>query len=278
MIYMNYFRFCFSFDEKTDGEILLAMLGNYPFEVFEEEKGGINAFLPGNIKPETLFEDLATLSLDFPFSYKVENLPDENWNIQWESNFSPIEINNFCYVRADFHPPVKGYKYELIITPRMAFGTGHHETTFMMMEAMESIHFKNKKVFDFGCGTGILAILASKLGAEKVVALDIEEAAVENSIENAKLNQVGSQIEVFSGDINAVSLSDQDIILANINRNVILDELPSLKKKLNHSGIILISGILWNDWELIVNKAESLGLNLLNDKQKGEWMMGKFSI
>lgn len=217
---MNYYRFCFSFDENTDGEILLAMLGNYPFEVFEEDSGLINAFLPGNISPESLFEDLTTLALSFPFSYEVENLPEENWNIQWESNFSPIKINDFCYVRADFHPPVLGFKHELVITPRMAFGTGHHETTFMMMEAMESIHFKDKQVFDFGCGTGILAILASKLGARKVIALDIEEPAVENSIENAKLNGVGAQMEVFGGDLNAVSLADQDIILANINRNV----------------------------------------------------------
>jgi ribosomal protein L11 methyltransferase len=103
---MNYYRFCFSFDENTDGEILLAMLGNYPFEVFEEDSGLINAFLPGNISPESLFEDLTTLALSFPFSYEVENLPEENWNIQWESNFSPIKINDFCYVRADFHPPV----------------------------------------------------------------------------------------------------------------------------------------------------------------------------
>ncbi|MEY3321724.1 MAG: hypothetical protein RLZZ417_1307 [Bacteroidota bacterium] len=274
---MNYYRFCFSFDENTDGEILLAMLGNYPFEVFEEDSGLINAFLPGNISPESLFEDLTTLALSFPFSYEVENLPEENWNIQWESNFSPIKINDFCYVRADFHPPVLGFKHELVITPRMAFGTGHHETTFMMMEAMESIHFKDKQVFDFGCGTGILAILASKLGARKVIALDIEEPAVENSIENAKLNGVGAQMEVFGGDLNAVSLADQDIILANINRNVILDELPTLKKQLSSSGFLLISGILWTDWELITNMTESLELNLISKKRKGDWMMGIFS-
>jgi len=273
---MNYYRFKFSFDENTDGEILLAMLLNYPFEVFEEESGVINAFLPGNISPESLFEDLAALSINFPFSYSVENLPEENWNIQWESHFSPIEIHDFCYVRADFHPPVNGFKHELVITPRMAFGTGHHETTFMMMEAMESIDFKDKLVFDFGCGTGILAILASKLGAKMVVALDIEEPAVENSIDNAKLNGVGANIDVFGGDLKAVSLSNQDVILANINRNVILEELPTLKNQLSISGLLLISGILWSDWELITNKAESLDLNLLSKKQKGDWMMGIF--
>jgi len=274
---MNYYRFRFSFDENTDGEILLAMLGNYPFEVFEEEKDGLNAFLPGIIAPESLFEDLADLSITFPFFYSVENLPEKNWNIQWESHFSPIEINDFCYVRADFHPPVNGFKHELVITPRMAFGTGHHETTFMMMEAMEAIDFKDKLVFDFGCGTGILAILASKLGAKKVVALDIEEPAVENSIDNARLNGVGANIDVFGGDLKAVSLANQDVILANINRNVILEELPTLKNQLSSSGLLLISGILFTDWELITNMADSLHLNLVNAKKKGDWMMGIFS-
>jgi ribosomal protein L11 methyltransferase len=253
------------------------MLGNYPFEVFEEESGLINAFLPGNIPPDSLFEDLSVLSLSFPFVYTVENLPEENWNIQWESHFSPISVNDFCYVRADFHPPVTGFKHELVITPRMAFGTGHHETTYMMMEAMENIPFKDTFVFDFGCGTGILAILAVKLGAKKVIALDIEEPAVENAIDNAKLNGVGDKIDVFAGDLNAVSLSGQDVILANINRNVILDELPTLKNQLSTSGLLLISGILWSDWDLIMDKASSQGLNLVSKNQKGDWMMGVFS-
>jgi ribosomal protein L11 methyltransferase len=207
----------------------------------------------------------------------VENLPEENWNIQWESHFSPISVNDFCYVRADFHPSVTGFKHELVITPRMAFGTGHHETTYMMMEAMENIPFKDTFVFDFGCGTGILAILAVKLGAKKVIALDIEEPAVENAIDNATLNGVGDYIDVFAGDLKAVSLSGQDVILANINRNVILDELPTLKNQLSPFGLLLISGILWSDWDLIMDKASSQGLNLVSKNQKGDWMMGVFS-
>lgn len=274
---MNYYRFSFSFNDDTDADILLAMLGNYPFEVFEEESGLINAFLPGNIPPDSLFEDLSVLSQSFPFVYTVENLPEENWNIQWESHFSPISVNDFCCVRADFHPSVTGFKHELVITPRMAFGTGHHETTYMMMEAMENIPFKDTFVFDFGCGTGILAILAVKLGAKKVIALDIEEPAVENAIDNAKLNGVGDYVDVFAGDLKAVSLSGQDVILANINRNVILDELPTLKNQLSPFGLLLISGILWSDWDLIMDKALSQGLNLVSKNQKGDWMMGVFS-
>jgi len=273
---MNYYRFSFTFQETTDGEILLAMLGNYPFDVFEEEKGSINAFLPGNIDPESLYQDLAELAVSFPFSYVVENLPEENWNIQWESHFTPIAIHAFCYVRADFHPPIAGFKHELVITPRMSFGTGHHETTFMMMEAMEDIDFKEKTVFDFGCGTGILAILAAKLGAKKVVAIDHEDPAVENSIDNANLNGVGDKIDVFGGTLKDVSLSDQDVVLANINRNVILDALPTLKNQLRVNGLLLISGILWTDWDLIMEKILSLDLNLISKKQKGDWMMGVF--
>ena len=274
---MNYYRFSFSFNDDTDADILLAMLGNYPFDVFEEESAIIHAFLPGNISPDSLFEDLSVLSQSFPFVYTVENLPEENWNIQWESHLSPISVNDFCYVRADFHPSVTGFKHELVITPRMAFGTGHHETTYMMMEAMENIPFKDTFVFDFGCGTGILAILAVKLGAKKVIALDIEEPAVENAIDNANLNGVMDKIDVFIGDLNAVTLSNQDVILANINRNVILDELPTLKNQLSTSGLLIISGILWSDWDLIMDKASSQGLNLKYKNQKGDWMMGVFN-
>jgi ribosomal protein L11 methyltransferase len=204
----------------------------------------------------------------------VEKLPEENWNIQWESNFSPISVGNFCHVRADFHPPLQGFKYELVITPKMAFGTGHHETTFMMMEAMKSIDFQNKQVLDFGCGTGILAILAAKLGAREVIALDIEEPAIENAKDNAVLNGVEAQIIPILGVLQTLAMSEQDIILANINRNVILDELPSLKKRMRTSALLLLSGILWNDWEFIALRAQELDLQLIQVNQKGDWMMG----
>jgi ribosomal protein L11 methyltransferase len=271
---MGYARFCFSFNADTDRDILLAMLGNYPFEVFEEEEQSILAYLPGTIQPESLFGDLSSLALLFPFCYTVEKLPEENWNIQWESNFSPISVGNFCHVRADFHPPLQGFKYELVITPKMAFGTGHHETTFMMMEAMKSIDFQNKQVLDFGCGTGILAILAAKLGAREVIALDIEEPAIENAKDNAVLNGVEAQIIPILGVLQTLAMSEQDIILANINRNVILDELPSLKKRMRTSALLLLSGILWNDWEFIALRAQELDLQLIQVNQKGDWMMG----
>jgi ribosomal protein L11 methyltransferase len=273
---MNYYRFSFSFNDTVDGEILLAMLGNYPFEVFEEENGLINAFLPGKVAPESLYQDLADLAVSFPFSYIVENIPEENWNIQWESHFKPMSIRDFCYIRADFHPPSSGYKHDLVITPRMAFGTGHHETTFMMLEAMESIDFKDKIVFDFGCGTGILAILAAKLGANRVIALDNEGPAVENTIENAKRNGVVNNIEVFEGTLREVAPGNPDVILANINRNVILDALPTLKNQLKVNGLLLVSGILWSDWDVISSNALSLDLHLLREKQQGDWMMGVF--
>ncbi|TXH22684.1 MAG: 50S ribosomal protein L11 methyltransferase [Chitinophagaceae bacterium] len=184
-------------------------------------------------------------------NYEISDIPTTNWNALWESNFQPILIHDFAAVRAHFHEPIHSTKHEIIITPKMSFGTGHHATTYLMMEAMEQVDFKDKKVFDFGTGTGILAILAEKLGASNVLAIDIDTWCIENTIENIEQNNC-SNIEP--------KLSDQaeqhqlfDVILANINKNVLLATIPTLFYQLNPNGVILLSGLLENDIEDINN-------------------------
>jgi len=189
----------------------------------------------------------------------------------WESNFQPIQIHDFCAIRADFHPANTSVKHEIVIHPKMAFGTGHHETTFMMMSTMETIPFANKKVLDYGCGTGILAILAAKLEADTVQAIDIDPLSYENTLENIEKNQ-SEGIHTMLGELEKMSDSDFDIILANINRNVIIANLPTLFSKLRPDGLLLISGILQTDETLVTSHIKNAGFLVLDTLNKGEWL------
>ena len=208
-------------------EIVSAFLQDYPFESFEETEEGVNAYLPSKEMNKSIELGLNELKDRFHFTFSQEEIQPENWNALWESNFTPILVDDFCGIRADFHDPLTEVKHEIVINPRMAFGTGHHETTFMVMQAMRNLNFKNTKVLDYGCGTGILAILAAKLGSLEIVGVDIEAPAVENTIDNLHINQI-SGVKVLEGTLDQVKDGDYDIILANINRNVILATLPSL--------------------------------------------------
>ena len=201
----------------------------------------------------------------------------------WESNFEPIQIDDFVAVRADFHPPTvdekgnQSVQFDLVINPKMAFGTGHHETTYMMMQLMRDINFEGKKVLDYGCGTGILAILASKLKAEYLEAVDIEAASFENTVENCKINEV-QNVKAFEGTLEVIDASDFDIILANINRNVILDSLFSLKNKLNTEGVLLISGFLKEDETVMKEAVIKNGFKIINTIQRGNWLCMRLNI
>lgn len=251
-------------------EILMAFLGELSFESFEETEQGFNAYLAESNHDDALKNRLSELQGTYKFSWLTEKIVPQNWNAVWEAGFQPIQVADFCGIRADFHEPIPEVKHELIINPKMAFGTGHHETTFMMIQRMAELEFTDKKVFDYGCGTGVLAILASRLGAKQIDAVDIEEPAYENTIENASINQVDN-IDIFHGTLSAIQQTNFDIILANINRNVILESLPALYDKLNASGIVLISGILIEDQQLVINKALDSGFKLENKLEKGEW-------
>jgi len=266
---MLYYRYIFHTDPALS-ETLLAWLSELPFEGFEEAPDAVSGFLPGNTDRSALEADLLEIASRLPFSYSVEVIQPENWNAVWEQNFQPVQVGNFCGIRAEFHPAFDEVGHELVIQPKMAFGTGHHETTFMMVEYMESLDFRGKRVFDYGCGTGILAILAAKLGANRIDAVDIEAAACENAHENAVRN--GVSFSVYHGTIAEVPAAVYDIVLANINRNVILDSLSALHQKIASGGDLLISGILGSDQEIVYQAALAQGFQWISQKARGNWI------
>lgn len=267
---MDYYQLSFQTEAKNT-EPLIALLSELEFDAFQENDLGFDTWIPIDdfgIEKEKSIEGLKDL---FSFFYEKKIIKHQNWNALWEADFQPILVDDFCGIRATFHQPLKNVQHEIIIDPKMAFGTGHHETTFMMMKMMEKVNFKHKKVLDFGCGTGILAILAERLGAEEIVAFDIEEASYENTLENIRLNEA-KFIEAFQGTLVKFTDHSYDIILANINRHVILDSFQSLHHMISSEGILLISGILITDQHLVEQKATEAGFKIINTIEKNNWI------
>ncbi len=267
---MNYYKYTFAVNEEKR-EILLALIGEFAFDTFEETTETISAYVPEKSDTEIDPKALEKLKQFVDFDYEKTFIPYQNWNDVWESNFQPILVDNFCGIRADFHPNFDKVDYELLINPQMAFGTGHHETTFMMIQAMQPLDFSRKKVLDYGCGTGILAILAGMLGADPIDAVDIEEPSFINTKENALLNGINN-VHSILGTLDNITDHDYDIILANINRHVILDSLPTLYQKLNPDGTILFSGILETDFDLIKKALNEEKFILKEKNLKGNWL------
>lgn len=252
-------------------DILTALLSQHPFDTFEEIETGFNAYIPVSSWTTDIAEYLTNLQERFDFQFEKHFIKHQNWNAVWEANFQPLSIGNFCGVRANFHPSMPQVRHEIVIDPKMAFGTGHHETTYMMMFLMGDIPFEKTKVLDYGCGTGILAILAAQLGATMVDAVDIDILSYENTIENAQLNNIFS-INALHGTIEAVLDADYQIILANINRHVILNTLSTLYHKLRKGGILLLSGILKSDESLLREHIQKHPFTIDEVIQKGEWI------
>ncbi len=267
---MHYFKYDFQ-TGTANNEVLIAFLSLEPFDTFVETDQGFEAFLPEKELYEGLEKNLRDLSERFSFSYTKTFIESENWNEAWESNFQPIQVDDFCGIRAHFHPPMTGVEHELVITPKMAFGTGHHETTFMMIQLMKDIDFREASVFDYGCGTGVLAILAARLGAQKIDAVDIEEAAWQNTLENCETNSV-SNVNAYQGDLEVMSGKHYDIVLANINRNVILSSLPALSTMLPEGGLLVLSGIMKNDGEVLKNALLENGFSPIKIVGKNNWL------
>ena len=208
------------------------------------------------------------------FNFEINNVQEQNWNEVWESAFEPVVIDNFCAVRAHFHEPILGVAHEILITPKMSFGTGHHATTHMMISQMRAIDFNNKTVFDFGTGTGILAILAEKLGASQIVAIDNDEWSFENATENKTKNNCNNIELAFSSVLP--EQKSFDIVLANINCNVILEYLDHLKSILKENGVLLLSGLLLDDKKDIVTACEAEGLKLVAEEERNNWIALRF--
>ncbi len=268
---MNHLKITFKISNPETSEILIALLSEIGFEAFEEIETGLMAYIPEND-----FEEPVLLSALQPFHQKFskEIIEKKNWNAAWEAGFEPVIVENFCTVKAPFHSFVSATPMEIIISPKMSFGTGHHATTQLMMELMqtemEAQNLTQKSVLDFGCGTGILSILAGKLGAQKIIAVDHEEWAVENARENSKANQT-AQIEVVKGSLEEVPDGPFDFILANINRNVLLQYMPAMANRLAAGGTIMMSGIVSEDAEMIITEATEKGLLLHQKKEQEQW-------
>tara|TARA_B100001778_G_scaffold30965_1_gene22433 strand:- start:2156 stop:2989 length:834 start_codon:yes stop_codon:yes gene_type:complete len=253
-------------------DVFIDELGDLGCDSFEETENGFNAYIPGNELNDDLIKHLKTLvqrnDLDFEFS--CEEIPSKNWNEIWESSFEPIIVGDWCSILAPFHKNVYNTKYTIIIKPQMSFGTGHHETTFMMVETMKSVDLKNKKLLDMGTGTGILAILGRKLGADYVEAIDISDDAIKNCAENASINNVNLVTKL--GGKEQIENKKYDVILANINRNILLDQMSLYSEKLNTNGNLLLSGFLASDEEIILTSASQNNLHLVHKKNKENWL------
>lgn len=253
-------------------DILTAELAERGFESFVETDEGLNAYILEPDFDEQAVQELITrYATKTAIAYQVHSLEKRNWNAEWERDYEPIEVASQVRIRASFHNQDARFRYDIVINPKMSFGTGHHETTAMMLEQQLGLDFSGKSVLDVGSGTGILAILAAKMGAKAVLAFDVEEWAVENARENAELNHC-PQVKVFQGTIADVALANRyDIILANINRNVLLAEIPDYTHLLVKNGYLVISGFYENDAPDIQQKATETGLSFVNSMINWEW-------
>ena len=278
---MNYIEVCIEinpFSEDT-AEQIIAVIEDLPFESFVTEEPFLKGYIPQERHSVSDFKTLLSVfgnREDFTLTITNNFIEHENWNAVWESNYPPIIIGNCCTVKAGFHKGLPRTRYTIKIDPKMAFGTGHHNTTHLMVEAMLDMRFKGKKVLDMGCGTGILAILAAKMGAEVPVhAIDIDPVAVQSAIENSKKNRAGEKIKSLTGDASLIQRSRYDIILANINRNIILSDLNTYSEALLPGGTILLSGFYKSDAAMIEQEAQKYGLKRTLIREMENWSLLK---
>lgn len=266
---MNYLQFDFDIESAEQSEKLVALLAEQGFEGFEEEEDSLNAFIAEFNFNDTEFSRIIEMFETVSFTKTIiENI---NWNKKWEKDFKPVLVDDFVAIRAGFHPALKNVAHEIIITPKMSFGTGHHATTYLMIKQMREIDFTGKSVLDFGTGTGVLAILACKLGAENVLAIDYDEWSITNARENIVHNEcTGIMVEQSDTIPFAVRFN---IILANINLNVIISNFPSIVSSSIPGAFILLSGFLKENEMDIIPALEKAGLLYLSTLQRGDWIL-----
>ena len=258
---------------KPYAEIFIARLNEIKYESFSTDEVGLKAYIRSDLfNKKKLTEIVDDISSFTKIDLSINAIKKENWNADWENNYSPVHINKDCVIRAHFHDRFPNIEHEIIITPKMSFGTGHHETTFLVMNQIFELNLEGKHVLDIGSGTGVLSILASKLGAKKIVGIDIDKWAYENAIENSKLNNI-SNIQFIEGTAESIGKKMYDVVLANINRNIILADIQKYAKAMHAKSDIILSGFLKQDVKIILNKIKQLKFNLVASKNKNKWQM-----
>lgn len=275
MIYLEYH---FTIEPlQPAADILIAELGRLGFESFVETETGLLAYVLKSEWKEDLPRDLFVLqNPDFSITWTVKEIAQQNWNAEWEKNFHPIRVGDKCMVRAPFHE-AEEVEYDIVIEPKMSFGTGHHETTHMMLQHILATDFTGKSVLDMGCGTGVLAILAKMKGAKQVDAIDIDEWCFLNSMENVERNGCGDVV-VYQGDSSLLTFKKYDIILANINRNILLGDIPIYANCLNTDGLLFLSGFYLEDLDAISSKCGGYNLEFEKKLEKNNWVSVKYVI
>jgi len=263
----NYIQITIELKDNSLSDVLIAELTNCGFEGFEEQENLLNAFIN-----EENFDDISFQKIisNHKLAFTKNIIAPKNWNEEWEKSFDPVIVEDFCSIRASFHKPIRTTKHEIVITPKMSFGTGHHATTYLMIKAIGTIDFKEKSVIDFGTGTGVLAILSELCGAKNVVAIDNDEWSIDNAEENIKANN-RSKILLHKAD-SIEKENRADIVLANINKNIILQHFTSLKQHLANNGILILSGLLTSDYTDIESAANSLELEIISSSEKDGWI------
>tara|TARA_R110000782_G_scaffold186164_3_gene276257 strand:- start:18019 stop:18849 length:831 start_codon:yes stop_codon:yes gene_type:complete len=273
---MNYIQFLAKVSPLVMGrEILIAELAEIGFESFVDTEDGFEAYIQEADFDESNIEQISLLSNEeFEIEYTINKIAQQNWNEQWEKSFDPIFVDEKCMIRAPFHEKPTDNVIDIIVEPKMSFGTGHHETTHLIVSRLLNLDLIDKTVLDMGCGTGILAILAKKRNCGKVLAIDNDEWAYTNSVENCERNNV--DIEVVLGDVNQIESNKFDVIIANINRNILLRDMYFYADALNINGVLLLSGFFSIDKEVLTEEANKLGLTLIFENTKNEWTMLEF--
>jgi ribosomal protein L11 methyltransferase len=277
---VDYIKSIFKVSSNEDfvKDVLSAELAEIGYESFETETDNLIAYCPINQFDK---ENVLNLLQEFPFETSIsvahEEMKAQNWNEEWEKNFfSPIIVENRCVIHSSFHTEIPQLEYNILIDPRMSFGTGHHSTTSLMIASMLEMNMQNKNMLDMGCGTAVLAILAKKMGAKSVVGIDIDEWAYKNALDNIQLNDC-QEIDIRMGGVEQLTENDSfDVIFANINRNILLNDMEKYVNVLTTNGHLFMSGFYENDIEMIRQKAETLGLQFVSYKEKSTWVAVQF--
>ena len=271
-----YISYTFKVSPKEPAtEILIAELGEAGFESFVENEEGVEAFIQKTDWNANVLDDIYVLnSKEFEISYEMQEIAQTNWNIEWEKNFNPIQVDGLVSIRAPFHEN-PNLKYDIVIEPKMSFGTGHHETTHMMVQHLLDLDVAGKKVLDMGCGTGILAIFAEMKGAKPIDAIDIDNWCYQNSLENVERNNC-KHIAVYEGDASLLKNKKYEVIIANINRNILLNDMQVYASCLDENGIILLSGFYKEDIPVIDTEVSKYGLKLDKQIERNNWVALKY--